>query len=87
MTFGPGKVIIALGTNKLVADLDAALKRVKDVAPLNMKLTGADLPCVHTGVCTDCNSPLRGCRATLILERKPALTDTTVLVIGEELGF
>ena len=88
MTFGPQKVIIAVGANKITKDLHDALRRVKEVAaPQTLKETGLDLPCIQTGSCHDCNSPLRGCRITLILERKPAFTDTTVLVIGEDLGF
>jgi len=88
MTFGPPKVIIAMGANKITRDLDDALRRVKDVAaPQAMKETNADLPCVKTGYCHDCKSPQRGCAITLILERKPFFTDTTVIVIGEALGF
>ena len=88
MTFGPKKVIIAVGVNKIVKDLEAALHRIKEVAaPQALKDTGLAVPCVETGICTDCDSPMRGCRITLILERKPLLTDITVLVIGESLGF
>jgi acyl-CoA hydrolase len=88
LTFGPGKVIIAAGVNKITRDLESALRRVKDVAaPMTLKETGLSLPCTETGVCLDCKSPQRGCRITLILERKPALTDTTVILIGESLGF
>ncbi len=88
MTFGPKKVIIAVAVNKIVKDVEAALRRVKEIAaPHTLKETGLNLPCVQTGICTDCDSPLRGCRATVILERRPLFTDTTVLVIGEELGF
>ena len=88
MTFGPPKVIIAVGTNKITKDLSEAMRRVKEVAaPLALKETGVALPCLETGYCHDCNSPQRGCRITLILERKPFFTDTTVIVIGEVLGF
>jgi len=88
MTFGPKKVIIAVGANKIVKDVDQAMRRIKEVAaPHTLKETGLNPPCVQTGICTDCDSPLRGCRATVILERKPLFTDTMVVVIGEELGF
>jgi hypothetical protein len=88
MTFGPPKVIIAVGANKITKDLSEAMRRVKEVAaPLALKETGLALPCLETGYCHDCKSPQRGCRITLILERKPFLTDTTVIVIGEALGF
>ena len=88
MTFGPGKVILAVGANKITRDLDAALLRIKEVsAPLALKESGAAIPCVQTGICNDCDSPERLCRATVIIDRKPMLTDTTVIVIGKELGF
>ena len=88
MTFGPKKVILAVGANKIVRNLDAALMRIKEVsAPLALKESGVAIPCIQTGICSDCDSPARLCRATLILDRKPMLTDTTVIVIGEELGF
>ena len=88
MTFGPSKVIISVGANKITKDVDDALKRVKEVAaPHALKESGLDLPCIETGYCHDCKSPQRGCRITLILERRPLFTDTTVVVIGEELGF
>ena len=88
MTFGPEKVIIAAGANKITRDLDDALRRVKEVAaPPTLKELGLALPCTETGSCQDCKSPQRGCRVTMILERKPFFTDTTVVVIGEALGF
>lgn len=88
MVFGPPKVILAVGAQKVVTDLDAALKRVKEVcAPLALRDTAAQTPCVQTGICGHCQTGIRMCRATLILESKPMLTDVTVLVVGEELGF
>jgi len=88
MTFGPKKVIIAVGANKIVKDLHAGLQRIKEIAaPHALKESGLPIPCVQTGICSDCDSPLRMCRATIILERKPLQTDITVLVIGEEMGF
>ena len=88
MTFGPKRVILAVGANKIVRDLHAALRRIKDVCtPLALKETDAPVPCVQTGLCGECRSGTRLCRATLILESRPMQTDMTVLVIGEELGF
>src|SRR3990172_7014839 len=88
MTFGPRRVIIVAGANKIVRDLEAALARIKDVCtPRVMGESGDPIPCVVTGVCTDCDSPARACRATIILDRRPMLTETFVLLVGEELGF
>jgi len=88
MTFGPKKVIVVAGVNKIVADVHAAIRRIKEIAAAPaMKESNIPIPCVQTGICIDCDSPMRLCRATLILERRPMLTDMTVMIVGEELGF
>ncbi|BCR05151.1 lactate utilization protein C [Desulfuromonas versatilis] len=88
MAFGPKKVIVVAGVNKIVMDLEAALKRVKQVAsPPNAKRLGNDTPCAKTGLCSDCNSPQRICRITTILERRPRATDLRVCLINENLGY
>ena len=88
MTFGPKKVIIVAGMNKVRPDIHSALARVKEVAaPMRAKSLGMATPCAETGFCTDCNSPQRICRITTILHRKPMLTDISVILINEELGF
>jgi len=88
MIFGPGRVIVVAGANKVVDDLQGALRRIKEVAtPQVVRDMGIDLPCASTGFCVDCSSPMRACRATVILERKPFLSDVHVLIVGEDLGF
>ena len=88
MIFGPGKVIIVAGVNKIVKDVHSAFRRIKDVVtPRVVREMGMDIPCAVSGFCSDCNSPMRACRATVILERKPFLTDISVLVVGENLGY
>lgn len=77
MIFGPKKVIIVAGINKLVPDLDAALDRIHRVAsPVNFRRLASkyhrtayyELPCVKTGKCVDCTHPERGCCYTIIIE-------------------
>ena len=88
MTFGPGKVVLVVGANKIVEDLDSALRRIRDVcAPLALKETAAPVPCVERGICGHCHSKSRLCRATLVLDCKPLQTDYCVMVVAEELGF
>jgi L-lactate utilization protein LutB len=88
MIFGPKKVIVVAGVNKIVTDLEDALDRVHNVAsPLNAKRLTRKTPCAVTGQCTDCQSPDRICNVTTILHRKPALTDVTVLLVGDDLGY
>lgn len=88
MTFGPRKVFIVAGMNKVVTSLDAALRRVREVAaPMRAKSLDRQTPCTKTGTCQDCRSPQRICRVTAILHRKPILTDITVVLIHRALGF
>lgn len=88
MSFGPQKVFIIAGMNKVTKDLESAIRRVHEVAaPMRAKSLGMDTPCGKTGICIDCNSPQRLCRITTILHRKPMLTDISVVLIGAHLGF
>lgn len=88
MIFGPRKVILVVGRNKLVGTVDEGIKRIKAfAAPLAAKRLNIDTPCAKTGFCSDCSSPGRVCTITVILERKPRLGDVRVLVVNEELGF
>ena len=88
MTFGPAKVFLLAGTQKIVPDLHAAFRRIKEVvAPMRARSLNMDLPCTRGKGCVDCNDPGRICRATLILHRRPLLTDITVILIGEALGY
>jgi len=86
--FGPGKVILVAGYNKIVEDVPEAIRRIKNVAaPLNARRLNIDVPCAKLGKCVDCNSPNRICRVIVIHERKPSLTDMLIILVGEELGF
>ncbi len=88
MSFGPKKVIIVAGMNKVVKNLDAALDRIYEVAaPMRAKSLGIETPCGITGICSDCNDPMRLCRITTILHRRPMMTDLSVVLINESLGF
>ncbi|MHB1044177.1 MAG: lactate utilization protein [Eubacteriales bacterium] len=88
MAFGPKKVIVVAGRNKLAADVDEALRRVKScAAPPNARRLKLGTPCATTGFCADCSSPDRICRITSIIEKKPKLSDIRVLVVNEDMGF
>lgn len=95
MLFGPGAVIVVVGINKVVRDLDEAMERIRhQAAPLNVaRHTEFDPmpPCGITGACSDCSSPWRICNKTVIIERQyandrydPVLS---VIIVGEELGL
>ncbi|MGD9140578.1 MAG: lactate utilization protein [bacterium] len=88
MCYGPGKVIIVAGRNKIVGDVDEAIDRVKNVAaPMNARRLGQDTPCARTGRCADCSSPDRICSLTLVIEKQKSKDRMHVILINEELGF
>ncbi|MGI6226928.1 MAG: lactate utilization protein [Peptococcales bacterium] len=88
MTFGPKKVIIIAGVNKISQDVDSALKRIETVtAPQNNKRLNIPNPCTASGVCADCKGSTRICNIYSIIKRRPSLTDVEVVIVGENLGF
>jgi len=89
MMFGPGKVILVVGRNKIVdGGLEDAIHRVKErAAPPNAKRLKYKTPCARTGICSDCSAPQRICRVISVMERKPARTDVRVLMVNEDLGY
>lgn len=88
MTFGPKKVIVVAGINKVVKNLEEADQRIKmHAAPLNTKRHETPNPCLKTGQCSDCQSPSRICNITTIIHKCPPLTKIHVVLIGESLGF
>lgn len=88
MIFGPKKVIIVVGVNKIVKDLDEAEKRIQlYAAPINNKRLNTPNPCVKTGECMDCQGPTRICNVTTIMSKRPVFTDIHVVVVGESFGF
>ena len=98
MIFGPGKVILVAGANKIVKDVDEALGRIREVcAPMNARRhflkhhvsEFGDLPCVRTGKCVDCNHDWRTCHYTVIIEGTMVREKgrINVVLVGEELGI
>jgi hypothetical protein len=89
MFFGPKKVIVVVGRNKLVdGSVEDAVARIKSyAAPANARRLGLATPCAMTGFCSDCDSPQRICRVTTVIEKKPRNTDIRVLVVNEEMGL
>ncbi len=99
LTFGPKSVIVIAGYNKIVADLDAAIHRVKTVAaPPNCLRLNKDTYCAKCGHCvsidtgktamTDgCDSPDRICRQYVVTAKQPKNNRIKVIIIGEQLGY
>jgi L-lactate utilization protein LutB len=88
LTFGPKWVIILVGRNKLVANLDEAMYRVKNyVAPANSMRLDKKTPCVKTSYCEECKSPDRICNTWTITEKSFPKGRVKVVLINEDLGL
>ena len=88
ITFGPKKVILVVGINKITENLDSAFQRLKLTAcPQNNKRLNKDNPCTKVGYCVECNSDSRICRIYSVIKRKPSASDITVVIVGENLGY
>lgn len=89
ITFGPLNVIIFAGRNKIVADVEAAMRRVKSyAAPVNaIRHSDLKTPCMKTSYCMDCKSPDRICNTWTITEKSFPKGRIRVVLINEDLGL
>ena len=87
--FGPQHVIITVGRNKIVSNVEEAMKRIKNyAAPLNaIRHTDFKTPCRKTSYYMDCKSPDRICNTWTITEKSYPKGRIKVLIINEDLGL
>lgn len=88
MLYGPDKVIIIAGINKIVENIEEAIKRNERVsAPANCKRLNRATPCVKVGHCMDCSSEDRICNEYTIIRRQGNKDRIHVIFLNEELGY
>jgi len=88
MFFGVKQVVLLVGANKIVRDVEDALERLrKTISPYHAKCLGLKNPCASTEECSDCDSPQRICNITTILSKKPPSVDFLIVLVGEDLGL
>lgn len=89
MFWGHPQVILTVGKNKIVKDLNEAFQRVKNVIVREHVRSRKDKgpPCVVTGTCQDCIGKNRVCNITTIIEGKPTFTEMNVIIVNEDLGL
>lgn len=99
MLFGPERVIVVAGYNKIVHNLDSATERVKTkAAPANSLRLSCDTPCAKTGncislskkdsyMCDGCMSDNRICANYTVMSRQRKSGRIFVILVGEELGY
>lgn len=89
MFWGHPQVILAIGKNKIVKDLDEAFHRLKNViVPEHVRRRGiSGPPCGVTGKCHDCIGNNRICNITAIIEGSPRFTEILVIIVDQDLGL
>lgn len=95
MLFGPKRVLVFAGYNKIVRDLDAAADYVRGIAtPANALRLSMDTPCTHaacpgTGraLCAGCRADTRICALYTVMARQRVKGRVHVIIIGEEIGY
>ena len=85
---GPKKVLFIVGMNKICADVDAAMKRARNVAaPINAQRFNLSTPCAKTGSCLNCKSPDTICCQFLITRYSRHNDRIHVILVNDTLGF
>lgn len=88
LCFGPQNVLILIGMNKVVSDIESGFQRVRNIAaPPNAIRLNRKTPCASIGKCTDCFSPDCMCSQFVVTRRSGVPNRIKVILIGEELGY
>jgi LUD domain len=88
LTFGPKFVVVLVGRNKIVPDLETAWDRIKNyAAPVNTMRLEKKTPCQATSFCQDCSSPDRICNTWTITEKAFPKNRVKIVLINDDLGF
>ncbi len=88
MLYGPDKVIVIAGINKIVKDMDeAVLRNERIAAPTNCKRLNRATPCVKIGHCMNCNSPERICNEYTIIRKQRDEDRIHVIFINDDFGY
>lgn len=85
---GPRHIMMFVGMNKLAADVESAVKRVRTYAcPANATRLHRNTPCGNQGVCGNCLADDCFCNEIVITRRSGHKGRIKIFLIGEELGF
>lgn len=88
IAFGPKKVVVIAGMNKVSGDIDGAMKRARNTAAtMNAQRFGIDTPCTRTGACMNCKSPDTICCQFLITRYSRHADRIHVILVNDSLGF
>ena len=99
IVFGPKQVIMVVGVNKIVANIDEAITRVKKcAAPPNSTRLNCDTPCAKLGecvslsndnafMCDGCKTGGRICCNYVVSAQQRHKDRIKVIIVNENLGY
>lgn len=88
MMYGPDKVIVIAGVNKIVKDLDAAIVRNREIAaPANTRRLDMKTPCKTSGYCMDCQVEDRICMKYTLIKGERTNDRYHVILLDESYGY
>lgn len=88
LIYGPDKVFVVVGVNKIVTDKELAYDRVREfAAPMNNMRLNTGNPCTLTGSCMDCRNASRICNIYTEIKRQSVKDRIEVLIVMEDLGY
>ena len=88
--YGPQRVFLVVGKNKIAPDLNVAIDRARNIAaPLNARRLNRHTPCaVGEPRCHDCRSPEKICGVMTVFFMPPtSIKEFHVLLVNEDLGY
>ena len=88
--YGPQRVFLVVGKNKIAPDLNGAIDRARNIAaPLNARRLNRHTPCaVGEPRCHDCRSREKVCGVMTVFFMPPtSIKEFHVLLVNEDLGY
>lgn len=88
--YGPERVFLVVGRNKIAPDLTGAIDRARNIAaPLNARRLNRHTPCaVGEPRCHDCRSPEKVCGVMTVFFMPPtSIKEFHVILVDEDLGY
>ncbi len=88
LIFGPEKIIVVVGMNKVVSKIEDAYDRIRNIAsPPNTIRLNKSTPCAMTGKCGNCFGDDCICNQIVITRRSREKDRIHVILVNDNLGF
>ena len=92
LCWGPKKIFIVAGINKITQNHELALKKARNqAAPINAQrvndFSPMETPCLKSGICADCKSQTSICCQILTTRLSRPKERINVILINENLGY